>query len=421
MIKYIDNDFQEKVYTFKTPSGLNVLGVHRPSFSRSFACIGTAFGGINLTQDVDGKKFTYPEGSAHFLEHKLFEDDNEDILSQFSKLGADGNAFTSYFETVYYFSHNFELARPLNLLLNFVRSLSITQESVEKEKGIIIEELRMYDDMPLYKLLDEIRLSVYHTFPIVNDILGTQDSIQSITKEDLENAYKHNYQDSKLQMIVVSPHSAQEVYDLTVKHAAKSSEVLNVKDVFEKEDVSVVRGNYEFEANTDQTKVALAYKFSYESDNIPLDKYKLNLILESNFSDINPDYQDYLDRKIITNDFSFEIEMENGIGVIYFADDTDEIVQFKQWIIQTMKTISIQEEDFNQLSNRKYGNMIFSLSDNVGLGMNLIRYSLRKQDYFSHMEEVKKLKYEEVVLVNKWLHFNNYAMVVMKPKDKVEQ
>ena len=131
-MKELINSFDENIYHFVTDSGLNTYYLHRPGFKKSTAVMAVPFGSLHLSQKYDGQLVRHPEGSAHFLEHKLFEDEKEDILSTFSKMGASANAFTSHDETMYYFTHNSDLMEPLNVLLDFTRRFDIQEASVEK-------------------------------------------------------------------------------------------------------------------------------------------------------------------------------------------------------------------------------------------------------------------------------------------------
>ena len=205
-MKVMTNQFNEDIQTFTTQSGLEVIILHRPGFKQSTALYGTPFGSLNLEQKLNGEHIEHKKGLAHFLEHKLFEvEDGTDVLSTFANMGASANAFTSYDETMYYFNHNGPIQEPLELLLDFVSEFKISQESVDKEKGIITEELIMYEQMPDMMLLTETFRNVFHDYPIIHDIAGTRESVAATTLEDLELAYKMNYSDERMVLVVVSP------------------------------------------------------------------------------------------------------------------------------------------------------------------------------------------------------------------------
>ena len=176
MIKHYNELFDETSYTETLDNGLKVIIFHKPGYSLTSACFGTAFGGLNICQRHNARDYSFHPGTAHFLEHKLFESEEKDIMTAFSLMGANVNAFTSYKETVYYFTKSGEDIKDcLNLLLDFVQNLSITKESVEKEKGIIVEEVSMYMQNPDSRLINETYKSLYEKYPLKYDIGGDEE------------------------------------------------------------------------------------------------------------------------------------------------------------------------------------------------------------------------------------------------------
>ena len=172
MKKHYNERYDETYYAETLDNGLKVIIWHKPNFQNSQFLFATPYGALDFKQkDENGNLVAYPSGIAHFLEHKMFESKKGDVMELFSQLGANVNAFTSYNETVYYFSTtNKDVEQEVNLLLDFVQELEITEESVEKEKGIIIQELNMYLQMPDSRLLFESFKSMYHNHPLNSDL-----------------------------------------------------------------------------------------------------------------------------------------------------------------------------------------------------------------------------------------------------------
>ncbi|WP_407372218.1 EF-P 5-aminopentanol modification-associated protein YfmH, partial [Carnobacterium sp.] len=201
MEKKVYEQLQEIIYTETLDNGLKVTLLPKNDFHKTYGLFSTNFGSIDNQFVPNGKTemVTAPDGIAHFLEHKLFETKGDDMMNAFSAMGADVNAFTSYRETVYYFSITGEdVEEPLNLLLDFVQDFNITPESVEKEKGIIAQEVAMYAQMPDQKLLNETYKCLYYNFPMKYDIGGDKKSIYAITKNELEECYTINYHPSNM-------------------------------------------------------------------------------------------------------------------------------------------------------------------------------------------------------------------------------
>ena len=215
-MKKIHNDFfDEDFYIEKLDNGLEVVIFNKKDFLTTACAFATSYGALNTDEVLDGKEYHFHPGVAHFLEHKLFESEDKNIFEEFSNMGCNVNAFTSYHETVYYFSTtNKEIEEPLNLLLDFVQKLDITDENVEKEKGIICQELAMYMQNPDSRLLQETYRSLYHNYPLKYDIGGDDASVNAISKDELDLCYKINYHPNNMVLLIVSPLDVNYLMDI---------------------------------------------------------------------------------------------------------------------------------------------------------------------------------------------------------------
>lgn len=397
-MKKFNNDFNESIYEYKTESGLDVILVHRPGFKQSTAIYATPFGSINLEQKLNGEHVEHKQGLAHFLEHKLFEvEDGTDVLSTFAQMGASANAFTSYEETMYYFNHNGPIEKPLELLLDFVSEFKISEDSVEKEKGIITEELIMYEQMPDMILLTETFRNVFHDYPIIYDIAGTKESVANTSLADLDLAYEMNYNDERMVLVIVSPENPEvlkEIIDRKTAHHKKSLD--HVEDYLKLELHEVVHTHREIKAKVSTNKMSLAYKFPYEGDDRIIDEFKMKMILDMNFTDMDDSFQEMIDQKIVSPTFSFDVDIQEDIAVIYFFNDGSKFDEFVEYIDAKMKDLRIDEDLFDQLSRKLYGEMIFSLSNTSRIAITIARYHLDKENYYDFMSSVRNLQYESL-------------------------
>ncbi len=413
-MKLISNPFNEQAYSFDTKEGLKVIIVHKQGFERSLVAYGTHFGALNLKQEMNGNVYNHKQGLAHFLEHKLFEDEEGDILSQFAKLGANANAFTSFEQTVYYFSTTMSIKEPLSLLMKFVNRLSIDEASVEKEKGIIIEELKMYDNNPDFNLLYKTYSNVYNTYPLKYDIAGTEESVSATTLEDLQRAYELNYQPSNMCLVVISGEDPK-----VVKSWIDTQDITNtsheVENIFEDEDLSVVTNSFEYDFPVVIPKYSLAYKFSYTNNNTHLDSFMTRIILELNFSEFDDNFQTYLDEDIISEDFSYHVDLRDGFGVIYFFNDGYKSEEFVALIDKKMSNLSLNEDDFKQLKRRHYGQIILSLSQYDGYAINLMSGFFKNENYYDYLDAIRSLNYEDIESFMKLLRNFNKTFTKMNP------
>lgn len=219
MDKLIYRNLGETIYTFTHPSGLPVHFIYKKGFTRKFGVLGVDFGSVNTCFQVPGEPVTsVPQGIAHFLEHKLFEQEDGNVLETYTSMGASPNAATGFSSTYYYFNCTDRFEDCLRLLLHFVFHPYLTPENVEKEKGIIEQEIRMYEDDPYYQsMLGVIRL-LYQKNPVRNDIAGSVEDIRGLTPDLLMKCYNTFYRPDNMCLTIVADEEPSKIQAL-VKEA----------------------------------------------------------------------------------------------------------------------------------------------------------------------------------------------------------
>ncbi len=212
---------KEKYYHARLDSGLNLLVIPK-DFPNTFAMVCCDFGGADIEYERDGEIFTLPVGTAHFLEHKMFENpDGSDAFSEFDSFGGNANAFTSYENTCYYFSCTENFFENLDILLRSVSGAYFTDASVEKEKKIIEREIMMYEDMPTSNVARNLCRAMYHNHPTIHTISGTVESISGITKEILFRAYEDFYTPENLTLCVCGNIEPEKIAEAAEKYFCK--------------------------------------------------------------------------------------------------------------------------------------------------------------------------------------------------------
>ena len=308
MKKIYNSLFDETYYTHTLDNGLELIIFHKPAYSLTCACFGTPYGGLNIAQKLHDEEYRFNAGVAHFLEHKLFETEDRDIMNDFSILGANVNAFTSYNETVYYFSKSGDVKKCLELLLDFVQNLDISEESVEKEKGIICQELAMYMQNPDTRLLNETYRCLYKNHPLRYDIGGDEASVNRINKQELMKCYALNYHPSNMKLVITTPLNPEDILAIVEnnqknKQFERRAEVENILSV-EEDVVYKKQSDFEMDINSSKSCYAIKIKPNFSSE---IDAYKkewaLRLYLNAYFSNLNPQYQKWLDDKLINDYF----------------------------------------------------------------------------------------------------------------------
>ena len=202
----------ETVYYVTHPTGVKIAICPKPEKKIAYATFGVKYGSIDNDFSVNGGEFTrVPDGIAHYLEHKLFENEDCGAFERYAKTGASANAFTAYDKTCYYFSCTRHFEQAFEILLDFVQNPYFTEESVQKERGIIVQEIQMYQDSPGSKVYSNLMKAMYLDHPIKNDVAGTVESISQITPELLYQCYNTFYNPNNMVLAVAGKVDPQEV------------------------------------------------------------------------------------------------------------------------------------------------------------------------------------------------------------------
>ena len=422
-IKYY-KEINETHYHSKLNNGLNVVIIQKEGFKSSSCFIAFPYGSLDVKQKVGDQIQEYPSGIAHFLEHKLFENNNGmDIMETFSHLSANVNAFTSHTETVYYFnSSKKNIKKPLNLLLDFVQQLSITEASVEKEKGIIIQELRMYMQMPEQRLVLETYQSLFHKHPIRLDIGGNESSVNSITKELLERCYRLNYHPSNAFLVCITPNHPELILSWINENQRNKSfdKSLEISRIIDDEVDTVYIKNFEFEMDIQSSKMTYSFKVKNTSinnkDNL-LKEWKYRLFLELVFSSINPQFEKWMSENRIHDYFGYEVELNHEYGYIMFYGEQENQEDFVNLIHEGLNTNINQFEDFFlRLKRRYFAQLLRQFDDQDDYAITLIRSRFNQVDITDSIHCLKEVVFNDLLTIKDEILEMDTAFVKMNRK-----
>ena len=423
-MKKIHNDFfDEDFYIEKLDNGLEVVIFNKKDFLTTACAFATSYGALNTDEVLDDKEYHFHPGVAHFLEHKLFESEDKNIFEEFSNMGCNVNAFTSYHETVYYFSTtNKEIEEPLNLLLDFVQKLDITDENVEKEKGIICQELAMYMQNPDSRLLQETYRSLYHNYPLKYDIGGDDESVNAISKDELDLCYKINYHPNNMVLLIVSPLDVNYLMDIVKDNQSKKHFDVqkDVKTLLIDEDDSVVRKEFSFEMDINKPKHVYALKLKpnfKDNDDIVYKQWCLDLYLKAYFSSINKDYQEWLNKGLINDYFGYEVDFDKDYAYILFYNESEED-NIKELVDNELKKDLITEEILTSIKRRYIGNSFDTLNDIESFDTGYVRDYVNGIDYFKSIEILTHISLDDLKAVFKGFDYSNYALIHILPCGK---
>jgi hypothetical protein len=422
-IKYYP-EINETHHVTTLDNGLNVIVIQKEDFKSSSCFIAFPYGSLDIKQKVGDDIQTYPSGIAHFLEHKLFENNNGmDIMETFSHLSANVNAFTSHTETVYYFnSSRKNIKKPLNLLLDLVQQFSITEQSVEKEKGIIIQELRMYMQMPEQRLMLETYQSLYHHHPIRLDIGGDEASVSSITKDLLERCYELNYHPANSTLVCITPTSPKTIVDWIVDN--QKSKVFagskSIRRAVDNESDAVNRSTYAFEMDIQSSKMTYSFKIknmSKDSKINLLNEWKIRLYLELIFSPINPNYETWMNQNRIHDYFGYEVELNSEFGFVMFYGENEDEFDFKELVHEGLNTdIGLFEGFFEHLKRRYFAQLLRQFDDHDDYAITLIRSKFNSIEITDSINCLKEIQFNDLINIKDEILKLDTAFVKMNKK-----
>lgn len=297
------------LYRIKHPSGLSILLSPMKGFKSSYALFGTAYGSVDtvIRTSAEGEFFKLPEGTAHYLEHKLFESEECSAFERYAKTGASANAFTAFDRTAYLFSCSDRFSESLEILLDFVTHPYFTAETVAKEQGIIGQEIRMYDDSADWRVLFNLLCALYSQNPVRIDIAGTQESISHITADILYKCYDNFYNLHNMVLAVAGNVDVDEVIAVADK-VLKPAEPFFLERGSCDEPEEVVKHYVEqrLPVSVPMFNIGFKGKAGTEKENF-VGSVLDEIFIDALFDDYSPFYRRLYDEGVINSTFGSEV------------------------------------------------------------------------------------------------------------------
>ncbi len=421
--KIIDEKLGEHYYKLKHKTGLDIILYPKTGFSTSYAMFSTKYGSIDtkFKLDTDNKVNEVPAGIAHFLEHKLFESEDGDAFSRYAATGASANAYTSFENTCYLFSTTQNLYEALDILLDFVQHPFFTKESVEKEQGIIAQEIKMYDDDPQWRAMFNLLRGMYHNHTVKEDIAGTVESISEITPEYLYDCYKTFYNLNNMSLVVAGNIDVDKILELCDKNL-KQSENVNITRYFEDEPDSIVSSVIEDKLSVAMPIFQIGYKENIKGLKSEKDIATTEILLDVIASTSSPLFKKLYDMNLI-NDASFSYEYFEGEGfsaVIFGGDSKDPKKVFDEVKkhIAELKTTGVDKDDFTRAIKSIYGANISGLNSSATIANAITGLHFKDRELFTYIRSFEQITLEDINNRLNTLFNEDYAVLsVISPQD----
>ena len=417
---------KEKIYIEKLKSRFTIMCIPKTNTRKKYAICAVGYGSNDnkfIKSDED-KETIIPDGVAHFLEHKLFEQENgTNSLDTLSALGVEANAYTTNDHTAYLFecTNNFEEA--LAELLKYVQNPYFTNENVEKEKGIITQEINMYNDEPDWKVYINCMKALYKINPIRIDVAGSVESIKKITKDILYECYNNFYVPENMILTLVGDFNPEQTIEkiktkITIKSKLKAQVIeeqeefkINKKEISEKMDIST-------------SIFSIAYKVN------PIEKEKvkrslaIEILLEILFGESSKCYKELYERGLIYENLSTSFEWGRKYAHVLIQGKSENIKEVEKLLKQTIKDSEkqgIEEKNFERAKRKLYGMYVREFNNVDQEAIMFTSNYFKKVNPFEYIENYKIISKEYLEKVQKEVFKEeNYVISCIKPKESDE-
>lgn len=427
-MKKVENKTINETYYVETlDNGLKVILYPKNDFYRTYAIFATKYGAqdIEFTPLNSETFMKTPEGIAHFLEHKLFEnEDGTDASTLFAKNGADVNAFTTVNETAYLFSATSNIEENIELLLDFVQEPCFKKESIERERGIIEQELLMYLDQPQSVQYYGILKGMYKENSVRNEIGGTPESIKEIDDELLYTCYNTFYHPSNMQLVVVGKFDLEKTMNLIQNNQKRKvfEKAVPIKRRYHLEDQSINESLSYVEMDVNIPKVSVGLKLPYQKRS-SIDNLKLNIALEIlmdiYFDEASDNYEHLMKEGTINHSFSYEDYCEENYCHVIFTLDTNQpdifIHKIKE-VVDQIKHNHIDEEIFMTYKQLYQARNIKRFNSLEYIANLMVEFEQSNLTLFDLIDTTNRLTIDDVRQAKQYFDSENMASFIIYPK-----
>lgn len=397
----------EVIFSKVLDNGLTVKLLPKPTYNKTYALFSTNFGSIDQDFIPIGKtdRIQVPDGIAHFLEHKLFEKEDGDVFHDFSKYGAGANAFTSFTKTAYLFSTTAYVKENLKILLDFVQEPYFTPETVEKEKGIIGQEIQMYDDHPDWRLMFGLLENLYPDHPVSIDIAGTIESIDKITAELLYENYHTFYHPSNMVLFMVGNFDAQEMMTFIENNQAQKDfpEPEEIQRFLPEENLDAIKASGEIKMDIIKPKVSLGIRGRQtEFTGKEALKYEaaMSVFLKMILGSSSENYLKLYDENLIDDSFSYDFTLERSFNMVRVSSDTNQPEEFeknlKSILLNASNNPDFNKDHFEEVKKNIIGKHLQSLNSLEFIAYQFIEQIDDDASLFDTVPLLESLTYDEV-------------------------
>ncbi len=401
-------------------SGLDILLAPMKDFVQTSAMIGTKYGSVNncFKTDEDEDFVRVPDGIAHYLEHKLFENDDSDVFELFAETGADANAMTGFENTIYLFSCTENFCDSLRILLDFVQKPYFTQENVDKERGIIAQEIKMTLDLPKRRCFFELLNAMYHVHPIKIDIAGSVESIEEITPELLYKCYDSFYDLNNMALAIAGNFDEEEALaicdELLVPCKDKKLEVS-----FPDEPYEVVKRRTELKFSVGVPMFEIGFKCRPAEEKLMVKReVEADLLLSLLAGRMSPMYKELTSGGLINSELGREVFDSRGVFSLILSgesNDPDAVLECVLKHIRLARENGLDRAQFELLKKAEYGMTVRELNTPDGYAENMLAFHFYGLDTFELQRRIAQVTFEDIEkALDELIDTENYSISIIR-------
>lgn len=384
---------KEKMYIEKLENGLTVIIVPKNNLQKKYVIWGTNFGSLDnhFIEPKTGNEISIPDGVAHFLEHKMFEQESGvNSLDTLSALGVDANAYTTNDHTAYLFEATDNFYEALDELMDYVQHPYFTDENVEKEKGIIGQEIKMYDDHPGWQLYMNAMRCLYKVNPIKIDIAGSVESISGINKEILYTCYNTFYNPANMTMVICGDFVPEEILKEVKNRLVEKDKQAEIKRLYEKEPEEINEKSIEVTMDVSNPLFMLGFKDKInKNENMVKKHITVEIILDMLLGSSSELYKKMYEEGLIlsTPDLDYEFSREYAHVLISGqSKDPKKVIEKIQNELNSMKEKGLEEEHFNRIKKKIYGGYVVEYNDPGSIARMILADGFKGINSFEYLE-----------------------------------
>ncbi len=406
---------KEKVYIEKLENGLTVMIIPKKGIQKKYVIWGTNYGSNDSKFIVPGEdvETEVPKGVAHFLEHKMFEQANgTNSLDTLTALGAEANAYTTNDHTAYLFECTENFYPALDELMDYVQHPYFTDQNVEKEKGIIGQEIMMYDDYPEWRVYLNALEAMYHEHPVKLDITGTIETISHIDKEILYKCYNTFYNPSNMAMVVCGDFEPEKLLEEIKKRLIDKKGNGEIKRIYPNEEETIVKSNITKNMDVSQPIFVFGIKDKpAEKKELVKKHIAIEILLNMIIGKSSKLYKKLYDEGLLFSVPTLDYEFSKGYAHILITGQSPNPEKVYKRFKEEIVNLKIETQEFQRIKKRIYGEYVTEFNDISNIARMFLADFFKQINSFDYLEEITTINEEYISQILKEV-FTDDKMVI---------